>query len=182
MNQRLGRQQWIDAGLRALASQGIDAVRVERLAEALGVTKGSFYWHFKNRGALLEALLETWQARATNAIIDQVEAKGGDAVARLQTLFTIVSEADGRLDREIRGWAAQDEIARRALDHVDRRRLGYLETLFLVIGFTAAEAVARARLVYYALIGEFMTGQITGRDQRLTERLDIVLPMLVRKG
>lgn len=66
-------------------------MRVERLAATLHVTKGSFYWHFKDRRSLLEALLETWRTRATNAIIDEVEAKGGDAVAKLRALSTIVS-------------------------------------------------------------------------------------------
>jgi AcrR family transcriptional regulator len=88
VSKRLGRQEWINAGLKALAEHGAEAVRIERLADTLRVTKGSFYWHFKDRGALLEALLEAWQARATNAIIDQVEARGGDARTRLETLFT----------------------------------------------------------------------------------------------
>ena len=97
MSRRLGKQEWINAGLVALAAHGADAVRVERLAETLHVTKGSFYWHFKDRNELLQALLEAWQSRATRAIIDAVETRGGDARARLTTLFTIVAESDGRL-------------------------------------------------------------------------------------
>jgi AcrR family transcriptional regulator len=178
---RLGRQEWIDAGLEALARDGIDAVRVERLAAALNVTKGSFYWHFKDRHALLEALLEAWRARATIAIIDAVEAKGGDARAKLANLFTIVAVIDGRLDRAIRSWAAQDGGAASALQAVDRRRLDYLVVLFLGVGFNAAEALGRARLVYHALIGQFAMGEAVAHGERLAECLDIVLPMLVQR-
>ena len=182
VSKRLGRQEWINAGLKALAEHGAEAVRIERLADTLRVTKGSFYWHFKDRGALLEALLEAWQARATNAIIDQVEARGGDARTRLETLFTIVAQVDGRLDRAVRGWAAQDDMARSALEEVDRQRLGYLDMLFRGIGFTPAEAIARARLIYHALIGQFMMGAAVAHGDRLAECLDIILPMLVRKA
>ncbi len=178
---RLGRQEWIDAGLEALARDGIDAVRVERLAAALNVTKGSFYWHFKDRNALLEALLEAWRSRATIAIIDAVEAKGGDARAKLANLFRIVAVIDGRLDRAIRGWAAQDAAAASALQAVDRRRLDYLVILFTGVGFNSAEALGRARLVYHALIGQFAMGEAVAHGERLAECLDIVLPMLVER-
>jgi len=181
MNKRLGPQEWIGVGLKELARLGIDAVRVERLAAQLKVTKGSFYWHFKNHGALLEALLEAWLARATNTIIEQVEAQGGNARARLKTLFSIVGQVDGRLDRAIRNWAARDLRARATLLVVDQRRFDYLNSLFVDMGFPSAEAVARARLVYHALIGQFMMDSTVAHEERLAECLDIVLPMLVRK-
>jgi AcrR family transcriptional regulator len=182
MSGKLGKKDWIGAGLRVLAEHGAGAVRVERLAEILSVTKGSFYWHFQDRGALLEALIEAWKARATSDIIDQVEAQGGDADARLRTLFSIVAQADGRLDRAIRSWAAEDAAARGAMAEVDKCRLGYLESLFLGIGFSPAEAIARARLVYHALIGQFMMGTFASYSERLDECHKIILPMLVRRS
>lgn len=179
--QRLGKRDWTKAGLRAMAEGGVGAVRVERLAEALQVTKGSFYWHFKDRTELLEAMLADWQARATNDVIARVEVEGGDAGARLRTLFAIVVQSDGRLDQAVRAWAAQDAQARRAQRQVDQRRLGYLNALFQELGFAPADAAARARLVYHALIGQFMIGAPSTRAERLAECLDIVYPMLVRK-
>lgn len=179
--QRLSKQHWIDAALRAMASGGADAVRVERLAETLRVTKGSFYWHFEDRKALLTALLVAWQAQATNDIITRVEADGGDAGARLRNLFSIVAQSDGRLDQAIRTWGLQDASARSALRQVDQRRLAYLDGLFRDLGFAPADATARARLVYHALIGQFMIGAPSTRAERLAECLDIVYPMLVRK-
>lgn len=97
------------------------------------------------RKGLLQTLLDAWKSRATHALIDAVEAKGGDARAKLTTLFTIVSGIDGRLDRAIRGWAAQDDMAKSALRAVDRRRLDFLATVFLAIGFTPPRPL-RARL------------------------------------
>jgi AcrR family transcriptional regulator len=179
--QRLAKQDWIEAGLLAMAEGGADAVRVERLAETLRVTKGSFYWHFKDRKALLAALIAAWQAQATNDIIARVEAEGGNAAAQLRNLFTIVAQSDGQLDQAIRTWARRDAIARTALRQIDQRRLAYLDGLFRALGFAPADATARARLVYHALIGQFMIGAPSTSAERLAECLDIVYPMLVRQ-
>jgi AcrR family transcriptional regulator len=176
--ERLGRQHWIDAALRTLAGQGVDAVRVERLAAGLKVTKGSFYWHFANREALLLALLEAWEARATNDIIKMVEAVGGDAKARMGTLGMQVFGSDGRLDRQIRAWSAHDPLARVAQARIDARRLAYLEQLLGEMGFAPDAARARALFSYQALVGQFAMAD----DARLTGgQLDHVFAMLVRR-
>lgn len=175
---RLGRRHWIDAALRSLAAQGIEAVRVERLAADLKVTKGSFYWHFANREALLCALLEAWEARATHDIITMVEAGGGDAQARLRALCREVFGSDGRLERQIRAWSAHDPVAGEAQQRVDARRIAYLDELLRGIGFDPEAARARALFSYQALIGQFATGA----GLRLGEgQLEIVLRMLVRR-
>lgn len=180
MTKRLSRQEWVSASLSAMAKGGADAVRVERLAEDLLVTKGSFYWHFKDRGELLTATLAAWKALATVDIIANVEAKGGDAGERLHTLFSNVLQSSGRLDLAIRSWAAQDANVRTALEEVDAARLDYLSTLFSELGFSEPQTRARAHLIYHALIGQFTMGDQREREQRLSDYLDIVLPMLVR--
>src|SRR6476659_6504897 len=86
---RTSRAAWVEAGLRALAEGGPDAVRVEALAESLGVTKGGFYGQFGDRNELLEAMLETWASAAVDEVIAEVEARGGDARTRLRRLFAI---------------------------------------------------------------------------------------------
>lgn len=181
MSKRLGRDEWVVAGLRALAESGVEAVRVERLAEALGVTKGSFYWHFADRQALLTAVLEAWKARATADVIAQVEAKGSDARTRMHELMTIVFSSDGRLDRQVRAWAANDEAAGVALAEIDAKRTGYLEKLFAGLGFERAEARARARFAYHALIGQFALAN-GGKGKQAAAELELVFEMLVAKA
>ena len=82
---RTPRSRWIEEGLRALAAGGPDAVRVEALARALGVTKGGFYGHFADRNALLEEMLDTWERRSTQEVIERVERQGGDVRTRHRT-------------------------------------------------------------------------------------------------
>ena len=159
MSPRLSSRDWVDAALRTLVEQGIDALRVERLAAAMGVTKGSFYWHFKDQKALLAAVLTAWEARATSDIIFNVEAQGGDARARLRALAIIVFGSDGVLERQVRAWAARDPAAAEVQDRVDERRIGYVSGLFEAAGFTPEHAQARAVFVYQALIGQFALGQ-----------------------
>src|SRR5215208_8307350 len=85
---------WIDQGLRTLAAGGPDAVRIEPLARALGVTKGGFYWHFDDRRALLEEMLDTWERVGVDEVIERVESDGGDARAKLRRLFAIAASGD----------------------------------------------------------------------------------------
>jgi len=168
MEDRLSRLDWLTASLSALARDGVAALRVEPLAKKLGVTKGSFYWHFADRPALLTAVLAEWERRATDAIIVEVEAAGGDAAAHLALLFRITAAADGRLDRAIRAWAQNDAQAAAVQGRVDGRRFAYLEAQFSALGFPAVEAASRARLSYQALIGRF----ILGFDRTVEERQD----------
>jgi AcrR family transcriptional regulator len=179
MSKRLGRQEWIDAGLETLAVQGVEAVRVERLAEKLDVTKGSFYWHFKDRRALLEALLEAWRTRTTSDIIERVETHGGNAQARLAGLFKIVGRADLGLDRSVRNWAAHDDAAQAALQNVDRRRIDYLQSLFIEIGFSSSAAKARARFAYHAMVGQMTMNDKVIEEENKENGNEKIIQMLV---
>src|SRR2546429_7206445 len=94
---RTPRSSWIEEGLRALAAGGPDAVRIEPLARALGVTKGGFYWHFDDRRALLDEMLDAWERVFIDEVIEQVEAKGGTAPARLKRLFALATSSEDLL-------------------------------------------------------------------------------------
>jgi AcrR family transcriptional regulator len=167
MTEHKGPDDWVRAGLQCLKERGIDAVRVEPLAKALGVTKGSFYWHFADRPALLAALLAAWQAIGTDAIAQQVNAKGGGPDIRLRNLMLITAESDGRLDMAIRAWAATDLAAADALTRVDRRRMDFVRDLLCELGVPVQVATSRARLLYCALIGEFtLRGEMSADDRR----------------
>src|SRR5713101_534872 len=108
---RTPRSSWIEEGLRALAAGGPDAVRIEPLARALGVTRGGFYWHFDDRRALLEEILDTWERVGVDEVIERVEREGGDASAKLQRLSALAasSEEPLRIDLAIRDWARREQ-------------------------------------------------------------------------
>ena len=179
MARKLGRADWLAAAFSALAHRGIEAVRVEPLAKRLGITKGSFYWHFADRGELLAALLAEWEQRATLAIIAAVERRGGSARERLLELFRRAFAADGRLDRRLRAWAEDDPQAAAVMARVDRRRLDYLRHLFTEIGFPPAQADIRSQLVYDALIGGFaLTGRAAASPQERDSRARVYHEML----
>lgn len=159
----------MNIGLKVLIESGIEAVRVEPLAKLLNVTKGSFYWHFKNREDLLAAMLQEWETRDTDDIIQQVEEKGGNASTKLLNLFQLAYEDDGQLEKAMRSWAANDTRVATAIARIDRRRIDYIQTLFLQLGFPLVEAKARARLAYYSWIGEFIVGVLPTQAERLEE-------------
>ena len=130
-------------------------MRVERLAGEVGVTKGSFYHHFRDRGALLEALLDYWSREMTDAEFARLETLRGGLAARLLALAEDVLEKGmGRYDPAIRAWARHDRKVTAAVAQVDRRRVKALAGFFEEGGFSAAEARIRARTFYTFLLGE----------------------------
>ena len=153
MDDNNGSQDWVAAGLAELAEHGVDGVRVEVLAVRLGVTKGSFYWHFPSRDALLQAALERWE------IFEQKEVFGSledvpDPSGRLRALFQLVAH-------EVKPHVIYSELLK-ALDHpavrpvidrVSQRRLDYLIASFRQAGLTRTDAQHRARLAYAAYVG-----------------------------
>ncbi len=180
MSNRLDKNDWVLAGLKTLSRDGLEAVRVEPLAAKLKVTKGSFYWHFKDRKALLTAMLSLWKREATHAIIDEVERRGGDAKTRLRALFEIVLQSNGKLELAIRAWATTDKTVANTLKTIDRRRIGYTENLFQELGFSSLEANARAHLAYHSLIGQYAMGHNQpGLGPKA--QFDAVFTMLTRK-
>ena len=128
---RTPRSRWIEEGLRALAAGGPDAVRVEALAHALGVTKGGFYGYFADRGALLEEMLDSWERKATDEVLERVERKGGDVRARLRRAGALTFSGELLpIDLAIRDWARRDPAVAERLRRVDNRRMEYLRLLF----------------------------------------------------
>jgi AcrR family transcriptional regulator len=132
---RTPRSAWIETGLRVLADGGPRAVRIEALAESLGVTKGGFYGYFADRNALLAEMLDHWEREVTVAIIERVDAAGGDARERLRNLFRIAETREGvgiELSTElaIRDWSRRDTAVAKRLRHVDNLRMDYLRGLF----------------------------------------------------
>jgi AcrR family transcriptional regulator len=153
---RTPRQAWIEAGLQALGEGGLDAVRVEVLAESLGVTKGGFYGQFDDRNELLAEMLETWAGAVVDHIIDEVERRGGDARTKLGRLFEIaLSGIEELLNIElaVRDWARRDPAAAEVLRRVDERRMQYMRQLFGEICSDEGDVEARCLLVFSLFVG-----------------------------
>lgn len=153
----LGPSAWLEVAWEALARGGIESVRVEPLATRLGVTKGSFYWHFRDRAALLDALLDDWETRATLGVIRLVDASSVAPRSRLAELLRVTTRAPEAPDAEhaIRAWGALDSSVRARLTRIDERRERYVEDLLVAAGVARPAAAHRARALYLALIGEY---------------------------
>jgi AcrR family transcriptional regulator len=166
---RIGPAQWIAAALDLLAEKGIDAVRIEPLAARLGVTKGSFYWHFRDRAALHAAILESWSATSTADVIAVLEAKGGTGAERLRRLFavTVHDRRRPQLTTAIRAWAHTDPLAARTIEQADAERIAYVTGLLEAHGLKPQLAATRARLLYLALMGSFALSGARGEDAAL---------------
>ena len=145
----------MSAGLEALRKGGVGAVRVERLAADVGVTKGSFYHHFRDRGALLEEVLEYWAREMTDAEFERIQTLRGGLAPRLIALAEdVLQKGMGRYDPAVRAWAREDRKVAAAVAQVDRRRIKALAGFFEEGGFAPGEARVRARTFYTFLLGE----------------------------
>jgi AcrR family transcriptional regulator len=156
---------WTDAALAALAGGGLAAVAVEPLAARLGATKGSFYWHFRNRDALLEAALRRWETAETDDVIARVEAEP-DPRRRLRKLFALATAGPpgrpgGSAVEPALQAAATHPLVAPALARVARRRLDYLGALFGALGLPPDAARHRALLTYAAYLGHAQLAHAT---------------------
>jgi AcrR family transcriptional regulator len=152
---RTPRGEWVEQGLRALAAGGPDAVRIEPLALALGVTRGGFYWHFRDRGALLEEMLDTWERATTQELIKRLDRDGGDAGAKLRRLLALTTPSVVRTDLAIRDWARRDQAVAARLRRVDNRRMDVLRSLFGAFCADPDDIEARCLLAFSLLIGNY---------------------------
>ncbi|MGW7274827.1 TetR/AcrR family transcriptional regulator [Streptomyces sp. NPDC054864] len=155
---RLTAQDWADAALTAIGEGGIAAVAVEPLAVRLGTTKGSFYWHFANRDALIEAALDRWAETSTEEMIQEVEAEP-DPRRRVRLLFgeAIASATSGSLEVALLATAGHPQVAA-ALRRVTERRVAYVAELFAGLGFPEPEARRRGLLAYTVYLGHVQLG------------------------
>lgn len=187
--QRLSAQDWVTAALDALATGGLAGVAVEPLAARLGATKGSFYWHFADRDALLVAALAQWEREHTEDVIALVETEP-DVPARLCMLLSLVLGVFGTHPSgngvELALLAtARHPLVTPALARVGARRISYLAGLFVESGFTPAEAHRRGLLAYTAYIGHAQlvhgTPELAPSGVALRRYVDLVTAMLTSR-
>jgi AcrR family transcriptional regulator len=178
---RTPRSAWIEAGLGALAAGGPDAVRVEPLAQALGVTRGGFYWHFDGRRALLDAMLDTWERKSTDEVIERVERAGGDPRAKARRAGALTfSDELLPIDLAVRDWARRDPAVADRLRRVDNRRMGYLRTQLATVGADEDELEARCLIAFAVAIGHHFIAADHGTRSR-AEVLELIVKRLFAK-
>ena len=172
---RLNADDWARGALDLIAEEGVAAVAVEPLARRLGVTKGSFYWHFPSRDALLAAALERWESVELDEIFNRADAVE-DPRLRLRELFQ-------RVAHEVRSHTIYSELLK-ALDHpvvqpvmqrVSKRRLDYLMLAFRQVGMARADAQHRARLAYAAYVGFLQLSLQLGQPRLHHDEFDAYL-------
>lgn len=162
---RLNRHDWVRAGLEILSSKGVDAVRVEVLAAQLNISKGSFYWHFKNRQDLLNAILDEWEMHQSDW---NTEGEGvRNPVERWARLFKLFAHPSyARLEMAVSSWARQDDKVASRVSQADQKRVSYLSRVFREIGFTANQAAEWANAAMFLYLGwmDRMTRSITDKE------------------
>jgi AcrR family transcriptional regulator len=166
---RLRRNDWLKAALR-LSEKGIDAVKVKPLAEDMGVTTGSFYWHFKDRRELLESLLSYWERETTDVAIEAARRFTGSPAARIRHLMEMVTAKNlARYDLPVWHWAQSDARARRVFNRVLRKRFEFATWMFAEAGFAREQAEIRGRMMVTYMMAEstLIPGSMAKRKESL---------------
>ena len=177
---RQSKKSWLDAALKALASGGIDKVRVESLAKNLGVTKGSFYWHFKDREQFLDDLLNFWVEQSTQTVIANPNYPT-DSRARVRAVAEDIVRRDlGGMDPHIRSWTQYDKRRTKVVAMIDKKRFEFLRDLFAAAGFSTSGARLRAQSLYRYVLGEPFISVRESMGQRL-QRMQAHIDLLLRE-
>ena len=176
---RVSAQDWLEAGLEALAAEGPESLRIDRLAKKLGVARSGYYWHFASRQPFVDALLEYWSHEFTEVIVGNHELLALAPRERLARTAEIVDRYDlGRYDLPLRTWALGEPTAARVVKRVTRRRLDHFRRALGELGFEGDDLEMRAHLFMGYLTWERSTFRglsATRRAQLRPLRLDLLL-------
>jgi AcrR family transcriptional regulator len=153
-SKRLHREDWLQHALETLRREGVSGLRVEPLARSLGVTTGSFYWHFKDRGELLNRVLKHWTELMTGAVARRLGSTESPKEQLRRLLVEITREERNRYETAMRNWASFDTAAKQAVRKVDECRLAYVVGLFLQLGCPREQAELRSRILVCYQVGE----------------------------
>jgi len=168
----LAKSDWLRAGLQVLTDEGIEAVQITRLARKLEVTRGSFYWHFGDRGDLLSTMIEDWRHLNSGVMAEALSGAKSltDGILALFTLWIDSEPFNPRLDQAVRNWARRSETIKQTVDTEDAQRIEAISAFFQKFGYRQTEAFVRARVIYFTQIGYYALGV----DEPLTQRLDLL--------
>lgn len=180
----LARKDWIDAAIEMMAEDNVEALRVDNLAERLGVTKGSFYWHFKGREDLIFAVLESWRLQMTSQIQSLIADTSGTPWERIERLLRIAISArphvpGGPFEVTLRDWARRDVKVDQIIREVDKARFDFAKQLYRDAGLNEADALDYAELHMAYVIGSRMTLAAGDREDVQRKRriaVELLLP------
>ena len=153
MSERLTKADWIRHGMRTLARDGHNALKVESMATKLNVSRGSFYWHFQDMAAFRSQLLQSWREVSTDEVILDLDARDGDP-ERLKRLLRHALSGSRMLDRAMRSWAGEDDEVAKVIASVDARRAERIAGLLIDAGVDRERANHRAAFLYWAYLGQ----------------------------
>jgi AcrR family transcriptional regulator len=174
---KVTRDDWLNMARDTLVRDGVAQVKILTLSDRMGVSRSSFYWYFRNRSDLLQALLEDWETRNTASITSQCAlpaANISEAVFNFFRCFLDPSKFDSGLDFAVREWARRDEALRKRVDAADASRLGAVTKMFVAHGYEPAEADARARILYFMQLGYHALDV----REPISERIACIVPYL----
>jgi AcrR family transcriptional regulator len=166
MNDRLTKDDWITHGLRTLANDGANALKVGPMAQSLKVSRGSFYWHFRDIADFRAQLLRSWQERSTDQVIRDLDAAKAEP-DRLKHLMQRAFAGKRNLDRAMRSWAAEDEDVAKVVASADARRIAYIAKMLVAAGVESRRALGRAAFLYWAYLGQVIV--MDRRHSSITE-------------
>jgi AcrR family transcriptional regulator len=155
---RLAKSAWVVAAREALISRGIASVRIELLAKMLGVTTGSFYWHYQDRESLLNDLLADWTNTNNAPLFEAVANAGRDPRAQMNALVDVWIEEgcySSAYDAAIRDWARISKAVETSVRRVDDERIVLLQGIFVALGYEKQQAFIRARITYFHQVGYY---------------------------
>jgi AcrR family transcriptional regulator len=176
MTRRLTAQDWIDFALKTLVREGFQALKADVLARKLGVSRGSFYWHFSDLSAFHAEVIADWRLTATEAIIADLRQYNSPE-QRMDVLLRSAFGHSGLLEVRMRGWADENAEAARVVSEIDRRRKAYIEQMLVEAGVAPPLAVTRAQLLYWSYLGAALS-----RSKLTSKRLNRIVAELKRIG
>jgi AcrR family transcriptional regulator len=153
MDDRLTKSDWIEHGLRTLADEGANALKVGPMATGLNVSRGSFYWHFRDAADFRSQVLRCWQERMTEQVIRDLEEAKAEP-DRLKHFLRRAFATKRSLERAIRSWAAEDKDVAATVAAVDTRRVSYIAEMLVAAGVESRRALPRAAFMYWAYLGQ----------------------------
>lgn len=167
---KVTREDWLNVARDILVSDGVGEVKVLAIGDRLGVSRSSFYWYFKSRKDLLDALIADWETRNTAAIIAHCQLKSAtitEAVCNFFRCFFDADHFDQGLDFAVREWSRRDGKVRKRIDLADNARIAAIDEMYQRHGYSVYDADIRARILYFMQLGYHALDQTEPFDERL---------------